>query len=207
MEHTHHNRITYRPQYQSDAGIYGDTTPFNSSHIYLFCVAGIVAVSLFFTAGTFLDKGMSTWSNLALAMMAGAPQEETPTPTQAPTPDSVDLVSGLHTGFSAASGLLELMQMVSEGLPEGSRIEFVPVDEYGAYEARYAAQGPDQGMVVLPSFGAEADMRMAEYLQNVFSDEVIMTPDEDMAGKGIIQPVFRTTVGKDYLYVLVPVNQ
>lgn len=66
---------------------------------------------------------------------------------------------------------------------------------------------PPEGIIVLPKTGsADANRIRAAALEGIFSDQVIIETDE--TGKsGTIRPIFRSGVGQDYLYVMVPVKQ
>ena len=63
----------------------------------------------------------------------------------------------------------------------------------------------DYGIVVSPSTGNVAeDAARTQDIKNTFSDEVNVYPDHTGAA-GIITPVFKTSNGKNFTYVLVPV--
>ncbi|MCR4329104.1 MAG: hypothetical protein NUV65_00985 [Candidatus Roizmanbacteria bacterium] len=63
-----------------------------------------------------------------------------------------------------------------------------------------------EGIIVLPkTSAAEANRIRQEAVQGVFSDKVMVTSDET-GRSGVIRPIFRSGVGEDYLYVMVPVS-
>jgi len=63
-----------------------------------------------------------------------------------------------------------------------------------------------EGIVVLPkTSAAEADRIRQQAIQGVFSDKVIVSSDET-GRSGVIRPIFRSGIGEDYLYVMVPVS-
>ncbi len=47
---------------------------------------------------------------------------------------------------------------------------------------------------------------MKSMIQNSFSDEVAVRPDQS-GTSGVITPVFRKNSGEDFLYVLVPLKE
>jgi len=60
-----------------------------------------------------------------------------------------------------------------------------------------------KGLVVVPS--SEDNEQVVNQVKQSFSDEVLVTPqDED---SGIITPVFRSRIGEEYLYILVPLKE
>ncbi len=61
----------------------------------------------------------------------------------------------------------------------------------------------EEGMVVVPS--TEEDEKTKEKIKAAFSDEVKIKPDD--RSSGIIVPVFRESVGEDYMYLLVPTKE
>lgn len=68
------------------------------------------------------------------------------------------------------------------------------------------SQGTEYGLVVSPSSGsAEVDAARTAEIKNTFSDNVTVHPDQSGTA-GVITPVFRTSNGKDFMYVLVPVK-
>lgn len=63
-----------------------------------------------------------------------------------------------------------------------------------------------EGIVVLPKTNmAEAERLREEAIKEVFSDQVMLISDET-GRSGVVRPIFRSGVGEDYLYVMVPVN-
>lgn len=67
-------------------------------------------------------------------------------------------------------------------------------------------QNGSGGLVVIPSTGvASQDNQIVNKIRNSFSDDVVVKPDESGVS-GIIKPIFKNSLGEDYLYVLVPVN-
>jgi len=63
-----------------------------------------------------------------------------------------------------------------------------------------------EGLIVLPKTStAEAGRLREEAIQGVFSDQVTVTSDET-GRSGIVQPIFRSGVGEEYLYVMVPIR-
>ena len=76
----------------------------------------------------------------------------------------------------------------------------IPPSEEGRVTAEHG------GVVVLPSSGSSSDQaKLEKSIQNSFSDTVTVRPNPD-GTTGVIQPVFRTVAGHDFLYVLVPVK-
>lgn len=65
----------------------------------------------------------------------------------------------------------------------------------------------NRGLVVVPSTDNEvSDQEVRNNLQNVFSDQVRV--NFDASGRtGVITPVFRTTAGSNYLFILAPIKQ
>jgi hypothetical protein len=59
-------------------------------------------------------------------------------------------------------------------------------------------------MAVVPSTGDPIeDQKIKTYIKNSFSDDVkIVSKESD--GTGVLQPVFKSGKGDNYLYVLVP---
>lgn len=63
-----------------------------------------------------------------------------------------------------------------------------------------------EGIIVLPKTSeAQADQIRQQAVQGVFSDKVIVTSDET-GRSGVIRPIFRSGIGEDFLYVMVPVS-
>ena len=76
----------------------------------------------------------------------------------------------------------------------------IPPSENGKVTAEHG------GLVVMPSEGSSTDQaKLEKSIQNSFSDTVVVRPNAD-GTTGVIQPVFRTVAGHDFLYVLVPVK-
>ncbi len=63
-----------------------------------------------------------------------------------------------------------------------------------------------EGVVVVPSAGAEADAEARARIQSIFSDAVEVRPDASGAA-GVIVPQFKHRSSEDFLYVLVPINE
>jgi hypothetical protein len=63
-----------------------------------------------------------------------------------------------------------------------------------------------EGVVVVPSVGAEADAEARARIQSIFSDAVEVRPDASGAA-GVIIPQFKHRSSEDFLYVLVPINE
>jgi hypothetical protein len=62
------------------------------------------------------------------------------------------------------------------------------------------------GLVIVPATGEDAvDRAVREQIQDSFSDEVEVIPDKN-GRSGIIKPVFKKSVGRSYMYVMVPVE-
>ncbi len=61
------------------------------------------------------------------------------------------------------------------------------------------------GIAVAPSTYSQSDEAMKASIRNSFSDPVNVHPDESGTA-GVITPVFRKKDGKDFVYVLVPVD-
>lgn len=184
------------------------------SNAVLVPVVGVLLMLAVVGFSVLIDSGVVKRSNLASAVspynsLAAASNQriasETSVLSDIMVNDTVHISSQLHGGIGLLLGGIETVQMMTEGLPEGARLTFVPADDVsGAYVAQADTAGT--GIVVVPSGGEEIDRDMIEYIQSSFSDEVIVTPNEDGAS-GIVQPVFRDRVGADYLYVLVPVRE
>lgn len=75
--------------------------------------------------------------------------------------------------------------------------------------ARLQAEGalPNQGVVVVPATGDKAqDELIKKELSNSFSDEVKI--QFDSTGRtGVVTPIFRSTLGADYLFILTPLRR
>ena len=64
-----------------------------------------------------------------------------------------------------------------------------------------------EGMVILPQSDVGANiLQFKRDIQSVFSDNVVVQPDEE-GDAGIIQPIFKKGKGEEYLYVMVPVEK
>ncbi len=64
-----------------------------------------------------------------------------------------------------------------------------------------------KGMAVVPSTNSpEGDEVLKNKIRASFSDDVEIRPDQS-GSAGVITPVFRTTKGNDFVYVLVPINE
>ena len=66
---------------------------------------------------------------------------------------------------------------------------------------------PSQGIAVVPSAGSvAADATQKQNIQSSFSDQVEVHADKSGTA-GVITPVFKGSLGKDFLYVMVPVKK
>lgn len=73
-------------------------------------------------------------------------------------------------------------------------------------ESADGKNGSYRGMAVTPgSDSATRDESIKQDIRNSFSDQVDIHPDESKTA-GVINPVFRESKGKDFIYVLVPVK-
>lgn len=64
-----------------------------------------------------------------------------------------------------------------------------------------------RSLVVVPSTGqAEADREITEYIQRSFSDEIEVVSSTGDGSTGVIRPVFKSSKGDEYIYVLVPIS-
>lgn len=63
-----------------------------------------------------------------------------------------------------------------------------------------------EGIVVVSSSGVSSDSEVKQKIQESFSDEIEIIPDET-GRAGIIKPVFKISGGQDYVYVLVPIDE
>lgn len=69
------------------------------------------------------------------------------------------------------------------------------------------ARDPVSGLVVVPSAGSvDANAHVKAYVENNFSDEAEIVPD-DTGTSGLIKPVFKSKNDQEYLYVMVPVKE
>lgn len=65
----------------------------------------------------------------------------------------------------------------------------------------------ENGLAVIPSSGeSEQDKAVKQKIQNSFSDQVEVNPDQSGTA-GVITPIFRENKGKDFIYVMVPVKE
>lgn len=67
-----------------------------------------------------------------------------------------------------------------------------------------APEPTPQGMVVVPTDANTDRAGVVKKIENSFSDEVNVVPDDNQSG--VITPVFKKTKSDDYLYVLVPLK-
>jgi hypothetical protein len=63
----------------------------------------------------------------------------------------------------------------------------------------------NEGLVVFPSVSQDVDDEEIRRIKQAFSDEVIVQPGES-GNSGIVRPIFRQEEGRDFMYVLVPVD-
>ena len=69
-----------------------------------------------------------------------------------------------------------------------------------------SAPDTSRGLAVVPSSGSTAtDEQMKTDIRNSFSDQVSVAADKSGTA-GVITPVFKEAKGKDFIYVMVPVN-
>jgi hypothetical protein len=61
------------------------------------------------------------------------------------------------------------------------------------------------GLAVAPSVSENDDYLLKQKINDSFSDEVKIKPDQSGTA-GVITPVFKKTKGNDFVYVLVPVK-
>lgn len=62
------------------------------------------------------------------------------------------------------------------------------------------------GVVVVPSAGLDENEIRKQEIEEAFSDEIEIIPDED-GRSGIIKPIFKNPEDQEYLYVLVPIDE
>ena len=63
-----------------------------------------------------------------------------------------------------------------------------------------------QSLVIVPvGYGDMGKEELEAEIKKSFSDEIIVEPDEE-GDTGVIRPVFRSSVGDEYLYIMVPVK-
>ena len=90
---------------------------------------------------------------------------------------------------------------VSEPTPNMAVEDFVEEGEKFAQLDRTR-----DGVVVVPSAGLTKDEERKKEIEEAFSDEIEIIPDED-GRSGIIKPIFKNQEDQEYLYVLVPVEE
>lgn len=89
---------------------------------------------------------------------------------------------------------------------DGSQ-SFDQTENFQKEEKQFAQTNKErEGVVVVQSEGlSENEIRKKE-IEDAFSDEIKIIPDED-GRSGIIKPVFKTPGEEEYLYVLVPIDE
>lgn len=89
-----------------------------------------------------------------------------------------------------------------------SRLTFndSPPNDSGGGSGKVEPDTSPNGIAVVSSSGSDSvDEAVKQKIKDSFSDEVVVSPDKSGTA-GVITPVFRETKGKDFVYVMVPVN-
>ena len=111
------------------------------------------------------------------------------------------LIGQLSSGAISVASRIGLSSRVPvDTTPEPSASSVIPISEEGKVTAEHG------GLVVLPLQGSSTDeAKLQQSIENSFSDTVVVKPNPD-GTSGVFQPVFRSTAGHDFMYVLVPVK-
>lgn len=124
------------------------------------------------------------------------------------------IASFIGNGFDSALAIFGHGKEVATNQAPASNVltnALVPAAPSGGQPSDAPLQGnssepPEQGIAIAPSSGSSvADEAMKQKIQANFSDQVEIHPDQS-GTTGVITPVFRQAKGKDFIYVMVPVN-
>ncbi len=127
-----------------------------------------------------------------------------------------ELVSSVaYTSHVFSSIGMYLDQQISD-LVNGTQIRITRVNSFIAvtgqkigrpfFWSQQNEKSDESGLVVVPSAGSpDANAHVKAYVENNFSDEAKIVPDET-GTSGLIKPVFKNKNDQEYLYVMVPVK-
>lgn len=97
-------------------------------------------------------------------------------------------------------------QLKQEILAEvNSEIETI-LQAQGGGTPRLIESESGQGIVILPKTDSLSQAEVKDKLQTMFSDKVMVKFD-NTGQAGVITPIFKTATGRDYIFVLTPINQ
>lgn len=125
-----------------------------------------------------------------------------------------DVLSSSKTIAANTYGVVEVMayivadsyKSVVAFFANPARLAVNTSDQAGLGNRQISNDNTNNGLVVTSSSGiSDADYQMKEKIKNSFSDEVKVSPDQSGTA-GVITPVFREATGKDFVYVMVPVQ-
>ncbi len=127
---------------------------------------------------------------------------------------SSDVLSSSKTIAANTYGVVEVMayivadsyKSVVAFFANPARLAVNTSDQIDQGNQQMSNDNTNNGLVVTSSSGiSDADYLMKEKIRNSFSDEVKVNPDQSGTA-GVITPVFREATGKDFVYVMVPVQ-
>lgn len=111
-----------------------------------------------------------------------------------------------HLFLSGSDSNAQALTDAKEELKAQIRAEILSSLQASSSAASLVSSIGQEGIIVLPkTSAAEADRIRQQAVQGVFSDKVIVTSDET-GRSGVIRPIFRSGIGEDFLYVMVPVS-
>lgn len=89
----------------------------------------------------------------------------------------------------------------------GQKLSVNYVSNTGTDSVASQNEGKSDGMAIVPSTGSvDGDEAAKQKIRDSFSDQVEVRADKSGTA-GVITPVFREAKGKDFVYVMVPVNE
>ncbi len=157
------------------------------------------------SAWSSMFSGTSSLASNALSLIAS---NDSSRPSNSLAVGGTDAVNASSSAGSSANanatvvlnGGVDESADVGVGSEEPPASSVIPPGEQGKVTAEHG------GVVILPPSGSPSDqVKLEKSIQNSFSDAVTVRPNPD-GTTGVIQPVFRTVAGHDFLYVLVPVK-
>jgi len=109
--------------------------------------------------------------------------------------------------LNLATGALRSLAVKDDIAPQSFEQPIDGADDFQKEEKQFAQSSKErEGVVVVQSEGLNQNEIRKKEIEEAFSDEIEIIPDED-GRSGIIKPVFKTPGEEEYLYVLVPIDE
>ena len=141
--------------------------------------------------------GLGVAAAFFLAVVSGSVALIDPSQNVSGNDSSASALDAVKKVFSYMGGAYEMIASIFNQNNSTESVHMVSIDEQ-------LSRG--LGVAITPSTGsAQKDDLVKQQIQNSFSDQVSVHPDQS-GGAGVITPVFKESTGKNFVYVLVPVS-